>query len=914
MGLKNTYQARKRFAKTPVKSTGMWYQDGDVVVPSNQITMKGPQGQPNYFNSPILGIGMQSGQQQVMQPGREYLFPNDQSVFETKMQNGGWLDQYQDGGDITDLNTMKNAYDYTKKYYNSPKFKERFINANLDSYGYGPTMNKIIDEEYNSTLSKINNNLNSGSYYLLQGERHQPIFDALIREYKGRPNPEREGIGSHFDSRTNTTFVYKDEKNDNNEKFGVSFIAPHEFSHQAISGINTMPLKQREEIKNMQLRKNLHLNNPNETKADIDAFRYYLYKNNIYNPMTEDFTQEHLEKYKKIDNKAYKRLNELYLDSDLIKLMNTVAKDYNINNNKNYVKYGGQIKSYQEGGETSTEQNPTRMALIDISAKKRNQDYRTYQDNTINNNQIVPSEFRGKRYVQPTLSEYVEPSIGNRILNTLASPMTALSNNRTGSRNPFDYALDMVNPFSWIQSGERAVGSLAEGQYTDAALNALGAIPAIGFADDAARFASKAGRYATTQTPLKNTYKINPWTFEPNPKAYYHRSPDFNNVVNRETGMLQGFGESEASKLFSEAASRNSGIGINLKKPANSRLYFAKGTPLDYGRTNKVIDPKTGKLIPGQGYPGPYMIEVDGVPMGVSTKGRAPGNAPTRIGDYAVSKRPVSLDEAKFYKEDWLRGYKEIDAPKSNFKSEIDWGKWNPDTPKYPELIDEYNTIEKSTKQSGTWMKNPDGSSFQGTPEQFVQQQSSWFKKSGLDNEFLYHSTKNDFDKFTFDKFNSNSQSQTKKIPATYLTNNKLVAEDFLFGEPGKVMQIYSGGKSKIIDNIPNFTKSKLNIQEIKDSGVDKFIIKNTLDVNIPAALKRVIEGVGNKQYKSDIHGVFNNQMLKSTVGNVGFFDMTNPNIYKAVAPIGAGIGASQLQEKKYGGLQQSYKKNKRFK
>jgi hypothetical protein len=159
---------------------------------------------------------------------------------------------------------------------------------------------------------------------------------------------------------------------------------------------------------------------------------------------------------------------------------------------------------------TSTEENPVRMNPINISAKRRNQDYRTYQDNTINNNQIVPSEFRGKRYVQPTLSEYVEPSIRNRILNTLASPMTALSNNRTGSRNSYDYALDVINPFSWIQSGERAVGSLAEGQYTDAALNALGAIPALGFADDAGRAISKAGRYATTRTPLKNTYKINP--------------------------------------------------------------------------------------------------------------------------------------------------------------------------------------------------------------------------------------------------------------------------------------------------------------------------------------------------------------------------------------------------------------------
>jgi hypothetical protein len=92
MGLKNTYQTRKKFTKTPVKSTGMWYQDGDVVVPSNQITMKGPQGQPNYFNSPILGVGMQSGETKVMQPGREYLFPNDKSVFETKMQNGGGVE------------------------------------------------------------------------------------------------------------------------------------------------------------------------------------------------------------------------------------------------------------------------------------------------------------------------------------------------------------------------------------------------------------------------------------------------------------------------------------------------------------------------------------------------------------------------------------------------------------------------------------------------------------------------------------------------------------------------------------------------------------------------------------------------------------------------------------------------------
>lgn len=91
MGLKNTYQARKKFTKTPVSNTGMWYQNDPVVVPSNKITMKGPNGELDYFDSPIMGIGMQSGQKQIMQPGREYSFPNDNFVYERKMQSGGEL-------------------------------------------------------------------------------------------------------------------------------------------------------------------------------------------------------------------------------------------------------------------------------------------------------------------------------------------------------------------------------------------------------------------------------------------------------------------------------------------------------------------------------------------------------------------------------------------------------------------------------------------------------------------------------------------------------------------------------------------------------------------------------------------------------------------------------------------------------
>lgn len=169
------------------------------------------------------------------------------------------------------------------------------------------------------------------------------------------------------------------------------------------------------------------------------------------------------------------------------------------------------------------------------------------------------------------------------------------------------------------------------------------------------------GEYLTTKTPLKNAYKLNPLAFKPDPEAFYHRSPNIKNIINKEKGLLQGYGESEAGKAFNKNVYSNNKVNtINLKKSANNFLYFAKGTPLDYGRTNMILDSKTKKLIPGQGYKGPYMVEVKNVPMGASVKGRLPGADVTNIGGYAVPRRPISINEAKFYKEDWLKRYKPI--------------------------------------------------------------------------------------------------------------------------------------------------------------------------------------------------------------------------------------------------------------
>ncbi len=229
------------------------------------------------------------------------------------------------------------------------------------------------------------------------------------------------------------------------------------------------------------------------------------------------------------------------------------------------------------------------------------------------------------------------------------------------------YGFETTDDMSWYNP--RVVGNFAIDAVTDP-MNLVGA----GIVDDALKLGLRQGLTNTVarslDTPIINTlgnkylpnaYKVNPWAFKANPQAYYHRSPDLNNIINRESGMLQGFGESKAGKLYTEFAASNPGGGINLRKGANNQLYFSKGVPLDYGRYN----PKSLGMS-GQGYRGPYIAEVEGVPMGSSVKGRAPKSTPpSNVEGYAVSRRPIALDEANFYKEDWLRGYKPIEIPQA---------------------------------------------------------------------------------------------------------------------------------------------------------------------------------------------------------------------------------------------------------
>ena len=124
-----------------------------------------------------------------------------------------------------------------------------------------------------------------------------------------------------------------------------------------------------------------------------------------------------------------------------------------------------------------------------------------------------------------------------------------------------------------------------------------------------------------------------------------------------------------------------------------------------------------------------------------------------------------------------MKGYKPksnfIDNVNDKFVSEINWSNWNKEIPKNTQLMKEYNAIEQTAKANGTWMKNPNGSAFRGTPEQFVQQNSDNFKKAFPQSaEITYRGIKNN----TPDLLNNRAIfTADKRLAKAYTINDEIL-------------------------------------------------------------------------------------------------------------------------------------------
>ena len=231
--------------KLPVRKTGMWYQDGDVVVPSNEITMKGPEGEKDYFDSPILGIGMLSGDTQVMEPGKDYLFPNDEAVMETK--------KFQSGGvDVQERLKRYIAQDNSKSYA-LPRglsintglrgIQNQYLNQNLPTDKAGDLSPKVLEAlqksaknlkiDYSSSLNlpgKLGNVAYNSSYGLANPKSTKDLLTDLTytRSFPGgniRATADSQQLNlKSKDSNLNISRNVKDSKVSNQFNFNAQVL------------------------------------------------------------------------------------------------------------------------------------------------------------------------------------------------------------------------------------------------------------------------------------------------------------------------------------------------------------------------------------------------------------------------------------------------------------------------------------------------------------------------------------------------------------------------------------------------------------------------------------------------------------------------------------------------------------------
>lgn len=156
---------------------------------------------------------------------------------------------------------------------------------------------------------------------------------------------------------------------------------------------------------------------------------------------------------------------------------------------------------------------------------------------------------------------------------------------------------------------------------------------------------------------LPNAYKLNPWTFKPNPEMGYRVLGDAGYADALESQVLRakqspGGKPSEGISLL-----RNTNRNPNTGKlqGALDRPYFADG----------FVDERYGRG---------YLAEVN----------KADNNLvpiPTHKGIAPAQATNIPIDNVNFYKPDWLQGYKKV--PKLTLKQnggiiEDDNGYWNP--------------------------------------------------------------------------------------------------------------------------------------------------------------------------------------------------------------------------------------------
>lgn len=248
------------------------------------------------------------------------------------------------------------------------------------------------------------------------------------------------------------------------------------------------------------------------------------------------------------------------------------------------------------------------------------------------------------------------------------------------------------------------------------------------------------------------------------------------------------------------------------------------------------------------------------------------------------------------------------------FKSELDWSpeswlskridkKWTKkDEDALASHLQEYLDIEKKAKQNGTWLKNKDGSTFDGDPRSWVQMQSNSFKKS-YNDEILTHGE--DAINDLFGDFYGDGVGTGIGDKVLWTSTNKLLGKTY--GNDVFSLAALKNAKTNVVADAEG--RPWLNVVQGKDTN--NLVYPNLTNDNI-VRINNVVDAGPNikwseikdfrknetvpeylsRKYTGDDVVIGEDVSRKSIVGNNGDFNPIDKNIYRSLIPL---IGASGL-------------------
>ena len=262
------------------------------------------------------------------------------------------------------------------------------------------------------------------------------------------------------------------------------------------------------------------------------------------------------------------------------------------------------------------------------------------------------------------------------------------------------------------------------------------------------------------------------------------------------------------------------------------------------------------------------------------------------------------------------------DNPFRTFKSELDWSpkswfqkradkKWTKqDEDALISHLQEYLDIEKKTKQNGTWLKNKDGSTFDGDPRSWVQMQSDSFKKN-YNDEILTHGE--DAINDIFGDFYGDGVGAGIGDKVLWTSTNKLLGKTY--GNDVFSLAALKNAKTNVVADAEG--RPWLNVVQGKDTN--NLVYPNLTNDNI-VRINNVVDAGPNikwseikdfrknetvpeylsRKYTGDDVVIGQDVSRKSIVGNNGDFNPIDKNIYRSLIPLISTYGLYDINKYNY--------------